>query len=907
MKAEFRNTLWVALAVSALSTIACGPPPSGNDGGAGGGGASDSCNDDEQCPTLFRCSKSTSTCVPDCQSASQCSPSGRTAAGAQALDFCPNDTSCVCDYTEAGGECKPKLCSADADCGTSLVCRSGKCEAAPAAATVTRCQVIPDFVVTKTGAKVKFWVSAWAGTEPVIIKDGATWTAPGGSPLSGPTPATGGASEFTVGTMATAGTDGVNGAQAAFGSVTCTAKVFVVGAPANGGSVVVTDELTGRPVSGARVILSDAAGAEIAQAAPVETNAAGVGNYAFGAATSYSVSVFHADFNYVTIANYRPSGTDANVLSVSMRRNPTNKYGGYKGTFSNYPMNTNIKAGVASMSLAGAVTNLNLSQLLGPSRSTRIKLGTTIDTTVDVPDGAFLVFSETNKNTFAGLGLAGICTDASGNPDEAKIRAGSCGTRAAWAFSGELTIGDLSPLIGAFMNSGSEINIGGLLGQVQPLIRKLNSSIVRDVQFDLQDSACKGGKTYPDCTSGYDYTNTGFFKSQDLKWSHVPLAFGFALKSARMPSYRGKPADGALALSGVNVPGRGVIPLGIGAAVNTAMPVDDVLDKQETLPAAGLLPVRSAPSHSGTEGSEYGIIVAALTAAAASDKSAQAGASALFLRMADNKLPFDPRGTAPIDISAQAYPAFPESARFNPHTAAVAGVGPRSFKFVTPAVATALSTSVQVIRVTFSDELEHRWDVLFDASRAADGFTLPAAPGTFRDRLFKTGVAMGGRSEMQVQALRLSNAPTPAGGPALSFNGLVELNSTNYERLTNYLTAFGFLDYGVPTIKFKPDPLVTPVPHASKITVAVTKWKLGMAAGDDGLVRLSFNNAQGQPVAGCTELNSVNENKPGSGEVEFTLPATCMGADVKVRAQLFHDMTTPIQPPIFTEQTVTIQ
>ncbi|MBL8917277.1 MAG: hypothetical protein JNJ54_00320 [Myxococcaceae bacterium] len=903
MKAEFRNTLWVALAAAALSMIACGPPPSGTDGGTGGGSATDACNEDDQCPRLFRCSRSSSTCVPDCTSNAQCSPSGRTAAGATALEFCPSDTSCVCDYTEAGGECKAKLCSADADCGSTLVCRSGKCEAAPAASTVTRCAVIPDFAIVKAGKTMKFWVSAWAGTEPVIIKEGATWTAPGGSPLSMPTPGTGLASEFTAGMTATMGGDGVDGVQAAFMGVTCKAKVIVVGAPANGGTVVVTDELTGRPVEGARVIISDATGAEIAQAAPVNTTAAGIGAYTFGAATQYSVSVFHNDYTYVTIANYRPAGGDANVLAVSMRRNPVNKFGGFKGTFDGFPMNPNIKAGVGGMSLAGAVTNLSLTQLLGPSRPTRIKLGTTIDMNVDVPDGAFLVFSETNKNTFAGLGLAGSCTDASGAvtaAEETKIRAGTCGTRSAWAFSGELTIGDLSPLLGAFQGGTENINIGGILGQVQPLIRKLNSSIARDVQFNLQNATCKGGKTFPDCTDGYDYTNTGHFTDKNLKWANIPLGFGFALKSGNLPSYRGKFADGALALTGVNVPGRGVIPLGLGAAVNVATPPDAILDKQETLPAAGLLPVRTAPAHSGVEGAEYGIIVAALSAAAASDASAQVGASALFLRLQDNKLLFDPRGATPIDISGQSYPTFPESGRFNGHTAAVAGVGPRSFKFVTSSVATALGTSSQVLRVSFSNELEHRWDVLFDAARAADGFSLPAAPMGFRDRLYATGMAAGGLSEMQVQALRLSGAPTPAGGPALSFQALVELNATNYDRITNYLTAFGFLDYGAQTVSFKTLPM--PVPDAGKIVVKVEKFKLGPAPGDDGLVKLSFSTAMGMPITNCDTLSSATETKAGSGEVEFTVPAACMATGATVKAQLFYDANTPVLPEISVSQ-----
>lgn len=900
MKVEFRNTLWVALAAATLSSIACGPTNPRPDGGSGGGGPTDSCNDDDQCPALFRCSRSSSTCVPDCNTNAECSPSGRAAKGGTALDFCPSDTSCVCDFTEAGGECKAKLCSADADCGSTLVCRSGKCEAAPTAAMVTRCAVIPDFAVLKAGSKMKFWVSAWAGNEPVVVKDGATWTAPMGSPLTTPTPGTGIASEFTASMTATTGGDGVAAVQAAFGGITCQAKALVIAAPAAGsGRVVVTDELSGRPVSGATVVVSDpATGAVTAQPAPVTTDASGVGNYTFGAATSYTLSVFHPEYTYVTIARYQPAGADANLLNVVLRRNAVTKFGGFKGTFDGYPTNANIKAGVAGMSLAGAVTNLNLTQLLGPSAPTRIKLGTTIDTTVDVPAGAFLVFSETNKNTIAGLGLNGTCGD------EAKVRAGTCGTRSAWAFSGELTISDLSPLIGAFQGGTSNINIGGVLGQVQPLIRRLNSSIVRDVEFNLANAKCAKGKTFPDCTEGYDYSDLAGFTDKNIKWANVPLAFGFALKSAAMPKYRNKSADGALALSGVNVPGRGVIPLGIGAAVNV-MPQDDVLDKQEALPAAGLLGVRSAPSHSGTEGSEYGIIVAALTAAAATEASAQVGASALFIRMPDNKLVFDPRGTNAIDISNQAYPAFPESGRFNGHTAPNAGLNARTFKFLSATVAAALATgpaSVQALRVTFSDELEHRWDVLMDAARAADGFTLPAVPMGLRDRLYRSGMSGTTLSPMQVQAFRMSATPAAAGATpaaALSFQGLVELNATNYDRLTNYLTAFGFLDYGQQKVSFKTDFGMTPtIPDAGKVVVKVDKFKLGTATGDDGLVKLSITTAAGAPIAGCDTMSSSTEVSAGKGEVEFSVPAACTAMGATVKAQLFYDANTPVLPEI---------
>jgi hypothetical protein len=767
---------------------------------------------------------------------------------------------------------------------------------------VTRCAITPDFAVAKAGSKVKFWVSAWAGQEPVVVKEGATWAAPAMSPLSAPMPATGASAEFSVGTAATSDPMGVNGAQATIGGATCTAKVIVVAAPASGGEVVVIDELSGRPVPNAQVVVSDAMGAVIAQPSQVTTSATGVGVFTFGNATSYSVSVFHPDYAYTTIANYQPAGSaasEANVLHVAMRRNSVANHGGFRGNFADAPTGPNIKIGIAGASLAGALTNLNVTQLAGPSRKTRIKLGSQIDQEIDLPDGVYLVFADTNKNSFAGLGLAGTCGD------ESKVRSGTCGTRSAWSFSGELQIGDITPLIAAFMGGFDNIKIGDILAQAQPVFRKLSSSIVRDVTFDLKQTPCKGGKTPPNCTDGFDFSDNTFYAAQNMKWASVPLFFGFAVKSPKLPTYRGRAVDGALAVTGVQVPGRGVIPLGLGASVN-AMPADDVLDIQEPLKTAGLIPVRTAPAHSGTEGSELGIILGALSAASFSDPSAQVGASALFVRPPENKFPFDPQGMMPIDASTQTYPVYPESARFNAGDAPSGGLGPRGFRFLTSSVASALGSSVQVIRVSFNDEAENRWDVMVDASQAGTGFVLPKPPAGFRDRLFETGMTTGPRSSMGIQALRLSAAPSPTGGSPLSFKQLVEFNGTNYERLTTMLTGFAFLDYGRPKISFKMSVPATAMKGTTKVTVKVERFKIGTAMGDDGLVKLSFLDG-GAPKAGC-DVSSSTELMAGRGEVELTIPATCSGANLTAKAQLFYSDMSPVGPEVsVTQSSITVQ
>ena len=46
-----------------------------------------------------------------------------------------------------------------------------------------------------------------------------------------------------------------------------------------------------------------------------------------------SVSVFHADFGYLTVAHEGAEGPKD--LALPLRRNPTDRYGGVKGTFRN--------------------------------------------------------------------------------------------------------------------------------------------------------------------------------------------------------------------------------------------------------------------------------------------------------------------------------------------------------------------------------------------------------------------------------------------------------------------------------------------------------------------------------------------------------------------------------------------
>ncbi len=893
MTAATRNALWAALVMSALAATACGGPPS-NPPDSGVDGGDGTCIEDTDCPDpqLFFCNTTTSTCEPSCRTREDC---GATRRGQYALDYCAGSLGCQCDE----GKCVGSLCSADVDCG-SQVCRNGQCVAPPAASTVAKCQITPDSVILKSGAKAKFWVSAWnAANEPVIVKDGATWSALGGvTTLSGS--ANGNSAEFTAATTTNNATDAV---QAAFGTVTCKAKALVLSPPAAGRiGVVVFDELSNRPIPAAKVMLTTSAGAVIQQAGQdtVDTGANGFAEVNPGANTTVTVSVFHTGFNYLTVANYTGNGPDANFLALALRRNQLDKYGGYKGTFTSVPATSNVHAGIAGMSLAGSITNLSLTQLLGPSVPTDIVIGSAINQQdVPIPAGAYLGFGDQQiKTNVAGLGLAGTCVDGSGNPDETKIAAGTCGTRTAWALAGDIPLGDLP--IDAFAGGVNNINIGQLLSRIIPIFKKFNSSVVRDVQFDLQPTPCTSGGTPPCLQDDYNFTNDAFFTPKNHVFTQVPLAFSFAVKLPDVPQFRGTYADGVALIGGANAPGRGVVPLGLGIGVNTN-PVDAKTDVQANLPAAGLVQMRMAPTHHGLEGNEYGIVAAALSAKSLTDASSGLALSAIFARVSGNKLVFDPSGATPVDISAQAFPVFPEGAKYNFVDVAQGALAARTFKF-----ASAL-TGVGVVRVSFGDAYDQRWDVLLDAAQATTGFVLPKPPGTLRDRTFATGLQASGRSTMLVQAFKLNTAPAGTTGTNITFNGLVELNSNNLDRVTDFLQAFSLMDYAPPKVSFKtPNANPATVAKGSKLVTSVSSFKVGAGATDDGVVKFTFTSG-GNPAAGCPEATVATEVQPGNGEVEYTLPMTCTGTSISVRAQLMQpNGAAPVLPDVAATTVITV-
>ncbi|MFZ5472039.1 MAG: hypothetical protein ACOZIN_21630 [Myxococcota bacterium] len=872
------------LAGLGLFLTACPPTDTGT---PDGGPISEDCFEDSDCPDpqLFFCNTATSRCEPSCRTKEQCSASVR---GEFALDYCDRGLGCQCDVSDSsGGKCVGSLCSSDLDCG-SQVCRNGACVDPPAQSTITACSITPDLAILRVGAKAKFWVSAWAGTTPVVPKDGVTWTASNAAVTGG---GSGLSQEFTAAATTTGSVDAIT---ASIGGGTCKAKVIVLPGPsaANRLAVVVSDELSGRPISGATVLASvPTTGATLG--ATATTGAFGDAELTIpGGNNSVSVSVFHNDYNYLTIANYNfaSTGPDARFLSFVLRRNQVAKYGGYKGTFNNVPATSNVHAGIGGMSIAGAMTDLSFDQLLGGTVPTDVKIGEAVDQKgVPLPAGAYIGFNDVViKSNISAQGLAGVCKDVAGNPDETKMASGACGTRTAWALSGDVPLGDLP--IDAFAGGANNIDFGKVLSRIIPIFRKFSSSIVRDVEFSLQT-------TPRDSAGELDFSGTDHFTPVNHEFSSIPLAFNFVVRVPDLPQFKNSYVDGVVLLGGAMVPGQGMVPLGLGAAVNTT-PADAKTDTQSDLPSPGLMTMRMAPTHHGIEGADYGIVSLAVSLKSVNDVSAGIATSGLVGRVPQNQLRFDPTGQNIVNLPSSYLP-YPDGAKYNFSNIQQGALGPRSFRFTS----TPNTTGVSTLRVVFTDRNEDRWVVLLNPADAATGFTLPPPPGAFADRTFTNGNATGNRSVFLVQSLRLNEDPAAANGAAIDFAKLVEFNSANADRLADFTTGFAFIDYSRPTVTW-----VTPTNNGTvgpggTIKVGVKAFKIGTTAADDGFVRVTF---AGGPAA-CTQIDGNTETTAGSGEVSMTLPTGCTGANIQMTASLHDVAGNPLNPSVASTIAVNLQ
>ncbi|QSQ25744.1 carboxypeptidase regulatory-like domain-containing protein [Pyxidicoccus parkwayensis] len=817
------------------------------------------CAVDQDCPSaaFFFCDTAVARCAPACRTPDDCRAARR---GEYALPECDSSPlGCQCDFNR----CLPGVCAADSDCPGEKVCRDGACVNPPDVHEADACEVTPDVVVGRPGMSVAFTV--WARTRegaPLVPHAGATWRSLAPA-VAGE--GTGLSATFVLGVPG----EERDAVEARVGSATCRARVTVLPAdvPVGGVRVLVVDELTGRPVPLATVAASSLLGSVTASTVTGPQGAAWV-----AAVGEVGLSVFHPDYGYLTLA--RHDATAARDVRVALRRNPLDRAGGVAGTFNRgtepEASAQSLRLGVAGLSVPGLPAELSPEALLGPEREVEVSIGTS-RRRLKLPSGAGVWLAGSSAMSVRAPGVAGVCDES---PDgelepEAAVRAGACGTRAAWALQGELPLREL-PLNA--LEPGTDPLL--LLGHMVPGSPRFTSTVRRDTRFSLAPTPV-GASGTPDLDA-VKY-------SQDVSFEEggVRLAFPFAVRVPELPRYRGAYLDRAYVLATVAAPGRGLVPLGLGGAPNVS-PADPNTDKDARLSDAGLVLVRMAPAHGGLEGQPYRLVVAATSGTARDDASSAVATTTLVADLP--ALDFDPTGSRPVDLHA-GFLAIPEGARYNFDPAAYQGLAGRQFL-------ADVDTRASLVRVVFTDRAGRRWTVLADPDQVREGLRVPLPPATVADRTY-WGDATGSRARLQVEVLTVGGFTAK---DRLGPSRLAAADGPGLEHTGTLTRAVSSLDVGRPAVTWLfPELEGQRLIRGSAVRVRVTGFRVGSGTGADGHVRLSLQGGSG--CAGTVLLGDEDVSQ-GQGEVELRLPVACSGTGVTLTAELADTEGRPLRPPV---------
>ncbi|NTX16575.1 carboxypeptidase regulatory-like domain-containing protein [Myxococcus sp. CA056] len=823
------------------------------------------CAVDQDCPnpSLFICNTALSRCEPACRTREDCEEGKRQQ---YALPMCDNPLGCQCDMNR----CVVGLCAADADCGVDEVCRDGACGAPPAPALAASCQVTPEVVVGSPELSVVFgvWVKDASG-RPVVPRDGATWS--------------------SLSPMATGGGTGVRAAftlrvpgaeqdvvEARVGSAVCRARVMVLSpdVPDGGVRVLVFDELTGRPLPLASVAVSEVGGKMLSVALTGLDGVAWV-----PASGTVGLSAFHPDFGYLTLA--RHDVDDHRDVRMALRRNPQDFSGGVRVDFVEpraagvpAPM---LRLGMTGLSVPGLFSELASGTLLGFEREVEVSAGGT--RRLPLPSGTALWLEGGTPPPASAPGVAGICDGALAgvlNPEEA-ILSGTCGTRAAWGLTGSVPVAEL-PLNA--LEPGADPLL--MLGRLLPLSPRFYSSVARDAAFRLVPTpGLSTGEPRPDTVA--------YSESVSLDFEGVRLAFPFAMRVPELPRYRGTYLDRAYVVSTVVAPGRGLVPLGLGAAANVA-PADPNTDADVRVGRSGVVALRMAPAHHGLEGQPYRLLVGATSRAALDDASA--GTATGFVVADLPGLTFDPLGEHPVEPTVDFLP-IPEDARYNFDGAEAHGLQGRELR-------AAVDEPATLVRVVFTDRLGRRWTVLASPDELEEGIRVPRPPAGIEDRTY-FGDHLGSRALLRVEVLQVTGRDAR---DTLGPSRLVAAGGPGLDHVGDLTRAASSLDVGRPEVTWLyPELEGQRLSRGSAVRVRVTGFRPGASAGADGRVRVMVRGGG----KGCEEvLVSDSAASPATGEVQLQLPANCSGTGVSLIASLEDTEGALLRPPVFTSRGVDI-
>ncbi|HBU46856.1 MAG TPA: hypothetical protein DEB46_00975 [Myxococcales bacterium] len=566
-----RTQLSFALVLPLALALAGCPGDEPNDGGDAGpaaapctsavdgkvGGEACRCKEDNECAPGYACTNRFCFQVA-CETDDDCLEEGQV---------------CIAHT----GQCTDQICADDGECGAGRVCVGGACQIAPDPATVANC-ALSGAQVTRQGETAPLAAVAYSSGGAVVSRMAYEYSVSAGDSqvaVSAEGVMTGGTADGSWTVKATvAGT-----------TVECTLSGRNYADVANESMrVVAIDTRTGGALVGATVVVS------ADEDRSLVTDDAGIADFGPVAGTVNAVSLFYRqddwEADYFTIL--KPQGND---LMIPVTTYPVGKVSGVKGSFdfSKLP-DRDLKLGLAGLSLQGSFADLDFMSLIGDLVPTQVDIpGLPLpEEGVPLPQGLTLAFGPQNfKPGFTALGLEG--------------------TRALWGLGAAFRLSDITsllPTVAPLLQDADLDNLpfGTLLNALSPLINQMTHGVKLGTQVNLVSCNPTDDNDCPERVTG------------DFEEHVLPLSGGLDFRTSfAVPQLPGRPGGGegwlsaALGLVAVEVPGQGVVPLGLGVGVDSLGeddPADGRISGQEGQPGEQLA-ITYARRHSGLDGNDH--------------------------------------------------------------------------------------------------------------------------------------------------------------------------------------------------------------------------------------------------------------------------------------------------------------
>ncbi len=514
------------------------------------------CEDDGDCGPDERCTEGICVPLPRCGGDRGCAPNEicddgvcRERPGCESREDCADAEDCV------AGRCVPFVCRGDEQCPEGQVCSAGACEA-PVVLDVARVIILTRPHVLVPGQQLQLSAMALDSAGDVVVTPGFVWE----------TSAAGVADVGPASGLVTAGEE--------LGEVEILAGVESEDVGLVRSAPLVLQVIAEQPPEGVRVrVIAAATGAPVADAAVrlgeevSTTDASGVTTLV-GAADGTPLSVFHADYDYVTLVGSQQADVQ---IPLTLRSNPS-RAAGFTGRidFDRVSSEGGVEVGLAGASLAGGVTRLRLATLIGDIFQSRVEaFGFGVD--VPLPGGVTLaadipVIGQTEvKDTYYVTAEPGL--------------------NLAWGFAGRIDIGEL---MGMFRGGG--MDVGQALTTLLPYFERFEHGLrsapdlaTLPLVVDVDD--VDGDGDVEELLPDYDR-----FPGRNLKPDHTQtLRLGVDVPP--MPANLGPGTPATLLFAGVDVEGVGFVPLGVSSATE-----------------AERVPMKMAPPYGGLEVGRYAVL-----------------------------------------------------------------------------------------------------------------------------------------------------------------------------------------------------------------------------------------------------------------------------------------------------------